>query len=150
MSTEIDKAGQTTKEAQQSKEESINYIAEVDQKPPREVQDDMDDAAEDSLEEEEVELTDEEKAKIDRVIGLVNDRCFVMHHCLEGALGIVMDCVDTVLLDDKRAQNLDIQSFQQYGPMPTDIQKAHLLSTAGMLATKLYESIVPTPKPKNR
>lgn len=144
MSAELDKAGQIG-EAQKSKKESEIVIPDSIQKPAEVLNEN--EVAEDE-EEEEIELTEEEKAKIEKVANSVNDRCFIMANCLEGAIGVVLDCVDGVLAEDKRSNALDLQSFQQFGPMPPDIQKCHVLQTAAMLAVKIFESIVPAAKPK--
>jgi len=104
---------------------------------------------EEDEEEEEEELTPEEQ----RLMARIDKRSWIMAQCLYGAVDAVLEVVNSALKGEKseatrKAIDADAQ-FAAYGAALPDINRACILSTASMLASKIYESVVPAPKPRD-
>lgn len=132
-------------------EEIKKVVGEVVENPelvtPDESVIEQDEEVED--EEEEEELTPEEE----RMMARIDKRSWIMSQCLYGATEAVLEVVNNALKGEKseatrKAVDADAQ-FAQFGAALPDINRACILSTASMLASKIYESVVPAPKPRD-
>jgi hypothetical protein len=99
--------------------------------------------------EEEEELSPEEE----RMMARIDKRSWIMSQCLYGAVEAVLEVVNNALKGEKseatrKAVDADAQ-FAAFGAALPDINRACILSTASMLASKIYESVVPAPKPRD-
>lgn len=120
----------------------------VDETPKDAIEQEVEDENEED-EDEENELTPEEQRLIDRV----DKRCWIMSQCLYGATELVVDVINNALKGEKsegtrKAVDADAM-FNQFGAALPDINRTSILSTASMLASKIYESVVPAPKPRD-
>ena len=108
---------------------------------------------EEELTQEEQEELEREQAKIDKIQDLVDKRCLVMSMCLSGSIEVVMDAVDDDLKQEKvQKACIDISQMSHFGGVGTgmaDYTKSGLLTSAVMMAAKIFETVVPQPKPKD-
>jgi len=112
-----------------------------------------DEEDEPELTEEEIEELEKEQRKIDRIQDLVDKRCLVMSMCLSGSVEVVMDAI-TDDLNQQKVQDacIDIGQMSHMGiagPGMADYTKAGILASSVRLATKIFETVVPQPKPKD-